>query len=69
METQEARSGEDGFHENPPKRAGVEMLPYCGFLRPDRPEIHVSGLARQNQVALAGLDQSRRAETGAKPDN
>ena len=27
METQEARSGEDGFHENPPKRAGVEMLP------------------------------------------
>src|ERR1019366_6567745 len=69
VETQEARAGEDRFDADPPKRAGVEMPPNRFFLRSERPEIHMSSLARQNEVAIAGLDQGRRAEAGAEPDN
>src|ERR1019366_2002990 len=69
VETQEARAGEDRFDADPPKRAGVEMPPNRFFLRSERPEIHMSGVARQNEVAIAGLDHGRRAEAGAEPGN
>ena len=69
METEEASPGEDRFHADPPKPARVEMLPKYGFLRPDWPEIHMSGLARQDEMTVAGLDQSCRAKARAESDD
>src|SRR5579875_1900531 len=67
VQTQEARAGKDGFHANPPKRIPIKIWPERGFLRPERPEIHVACLTWQDEMAITRLGQSRGAEPCAKP--